>query len=126
MTPPDLQYVIDDWFERIVLYENRATSATYQALPDGKYEVTMKVFARKVQSDELGAEKEMPLQDVIEIGALDDQDRPIAVERRRFDQPGAAELKMVVDRAPARAGIDPLNKLVDRNVEDNTVRAEAL
>jgi hypothetical protein len=31
-----------------------------------------------------------------------------------------------VGRAPARAGIDPLNKLVDRNVEDNTVRAEAL
>ncbi|HVE87427.1 MAG TPA: M1 family aminopeptidase [Myxococcales bacterium] len=126
VTPPDLQYVIDDWFERITLYENRATKASYRKREDGKYEVTLKVVARKVQADELGAEKEQPLQDVIEIGALDDKDLPIALERRRFDKSGENELTLVVDRAPARAGIDPMNKLVDRNVEDNTVRAEAL
>lgn len=126
VTPPDLQYVIDDWFERITLYENRAIKASYRKREDGKFEVTLKVVAKKVQADELGAEKEQPLRDVIEIGALDDQDQPIALERRRFDRSGESELQLVVDRAPARAGIDPMNKLVDRNVDDNTVRAEAL
>jgi ABC-2 type transport system permease protein len=74
--------------------------------------VTLKVVAKKVRADELGAEKEQPLQDVIEIGALDDQDQPIALERRRFTQSGESEVQLVVDRAPARAGIDPMNKLV--------------
>jgi len=126
VTPPDLQYVIDDWFDRIVLYENRAVSASVKPRPDGKFEVTMKVIAKKVQADDLGAEKDMPLQDVIEVGALDDKDEPIALERRRFDRAGETELTLVMDRAPARAGIDPMHKLVDRNVEDNTVRAEPL
>lgn len=86
----------------------------------------MKVIARKVQSDELGAEQEAPLQDIIDIGALDAEDKPIAIERRRFDRSGESEVTLVVDRAPARAGIDPLYTLVDRNERDNTVRAEAL
>lgn len=28
---------------------------------------------------------------------------------------------MTVDRTPAKAGIDPLNKLIDRRPQDNTV-----
>src|SRR6185503_4324153 len=28
VTPPQYKYVIDDWFESITLYDNRATSAT--------------------------------------------------------------------------------------------------
>ena len=32
-TPPELQYVVDDMFESIVLYENKATSAV--ATPEG-------------------------------------------------------------------------------------------
>src|SRR5262249_39287259 len=126
VTPPECQYAIDDWFEKITLYENRALSAKVKKRPDGKFEVTMKVFAKKVQADELGAEQEAPLQDLIEGGALDDKDQPIALERRKFDRSGETELTLVVDRAPARAGIDPLNKLIDRKAEDNTVRAESL
>ena len=34
------------------------------------------------------------------------------------------ELRLTVDAAPARAGIDPYNKLVDRNSDDNLKRVE--
>ena len=50
-TPPELQYLIDDGFNRIVLYDNKAISATAQKTADGKYEVTLDVQARKVQAD---------------------------------------------------------------------------
>ncbi len=30
-------------------------------------------------------------------------------------------IEVVVDEAPLKAGIDPFNKLVDRNPENNTV-----
>ena len=50
-TPPELQYLIDDGFNRIVLYDNKTISATSQKTADGKYKVTLKVQARKVQAD---------------------------------------------------------------------------
>jgi ABC-2 type transport system permease protein len=33
-------------------------------------------------------------------------------------------LTLVVDKLPAKAGIDPLNKLIDRNPDDNVVKVE--
>ena len=50
-TPPDLQYLIDDGFNRIVLYDDKTVSATSKQLPNGKYQVTLDVRARKVQVD---------------------------------------------------------------------------
>src|SRR6185437_814140 len=47
-TPPELQYLVDDGFNRIVLYDDKAVSATSRKLPNGKYEVTLDVQARKV------------------------------------------------------------------------------
>ena len=35
-------------------------------------------------------------------------------------------LKLVVDEEPYRAGIDPYNKLVDRNSDDNVKRVSGL
>ncbi len=60
-TPPELQYLIDDGFNRIVLYDNKTISATSKQLPDGKYQVTLDVQARKVQADGNGVESPMPL-----------------------------------------------------------------
>ena len=61
VTPPHLQYMIDDFFETITLYDNRALSAKAKALPDGRYEVALKVFAKKRKADELGKETDAPL-----------------------------------------------------------------
>jgi ABC-2 type transport system permease protein len=38
-TPPELQYLVDDGFNRIVLYDNKAVSATSQKTSAGKYKV---------------------------------------------------------------------------------------
>jgi ABC-2 type transport system permease protein len=40
-TPPELQYLVDDGFNRIVLYDNKAVSAKSQKSADGKYQVTL-------------------------------------------------------------------------------------
>ncbi|HLX29162.1 MAG TPA: M1 family aminopeptidase, partial [Casimicrobiaceae bacterium] len=55
-TPARYAYVIDDFFDAITLYDNRAVSATAKALLDGRYEVTLDVAARKVTADDLGKE----------------------------------------------------------------------
>jgi len=82
VTPPDLQYMIDDFFDSSTLYDNRAQSATAKALPDGCYEVTITVVAKKRKADELGKENDAPLHDMIDIGVLDAADEPLFLEKR--------------------------------------------
>jgi ABC-type transport system involved in multi-copper enzyme maturation permease subunit len=123
VTPAHLQYVIDDMFETITLYDNRARSASAKALPDGRHEVTVEIVASKRKADDLGKETEAPLDDWIDIGVLDAGNKPLYLEKRRVDR-GDAAFTVVVDGKPARAGIDPYNKLIDRRPKDNTVAVE--
>lgn len=103
-TPPDLQYLIDDGFNRIVLYDNKAISARSQKLPDGKYKVEIEVQARKSQADGNGAESPMPLNDVIEVGVFDgekDDEKPISVRKERMTKEHAT-YTFIVDKQPTR------------------------
>ncbi len=120
VTPPDKAYLIDDLFEHIVLYENRAESATVRQRPDGKFEVTIKAHAGKVRAGELGDEKPVVLKDYIEFGVDDRNGNPLARERRLVDR-ASQTVTLVVGARPARAGIDPDNKLIDRKPTDNMV-----
>jgi ABC-2 type transport system permease protein len=120
VTPPDKAYLIEDLFESIVLYENRADSALARRRPDGKYEVTLRATAAKVRAGELGDEQEMPLKDYIEFG-VDDRDGNPLVRARRVVDRRDQNVTLVVDSLPARAGIDPDNKLIDKKPSDNMV-----
>jgi hypothetical protein len=120
VTPPELQYVLDDFFDTITLYDNRAQSAVAKALPDGRYEVTLTVVAKKRRADELGHEEDAPLHDLIDIGVLGADDEPLFLEKRRIQVEQTA-FTVVVGKKPARAGIDPYNKLIDRSPKDNTI-----
>src|SRR6185436_10843944 len=119
----DAQGLITDLFERITLYENRAEKATLRKLSDGRYEVKVAVTAKKLQADELGAETERPLDDTIEVGVLDERGRALHLEKQRFKE-GRREVTMVfaAKSVPAKAGIDPMNALIDRKPDDNVVR----
>ena len=122
-TPPELQYMIDDGFNRIVLYDNKAVSATAQKRPDGRYSVTLTVQARKVQADGNGVETAMPLDDYIEIGVFKgkkDEEQPLYMQREKITQDHQT-FTVVVDERPTRAGIDPYNKLIDRIADDNMI-----
>ena len=122
-TPPELQYLVDDGFNRIVLYDNKTISATSQKTPDGKYKVTLEVEARKMQADGNGAETAMPLADFIEIGVFSgkkDEEKPLYLKKEKFTEEHKTFV-ITVDQQPTLAGIDPYNKLIDRNAEDNMI-----
>ena len=120
VTPPELQYAVDDLFEKIVVYDNRAVSATMKPLAGGRYEVTMKVIAKKRVADALGKESDEPLADFIDVGVIDANGDAIATRRQRITAEEST-FTMIVDRLPVKAGIDPLNKLIDRKPGDNTI-----
>ena len=122
-TPPELQYLVDDGFNRIVLYDNKAISAASQKTADGKYKVTLEVQARKVQADGNGAETRMPLADYIEIGVFSgkkDEEKPLYLKKEKFTEEHRTFV-ITVDQPPTLAGIDPYNKLIDRISDDNMI-----
>jgi len=122
-TPPELQYYITDAFESIVLYDNKAVTATVTPTADKKFKVVLAVESRKFKADGLGAETPMPLDDYIEIGVFSgkkDHEVPLFLEKKKITQEKQT-FEVVVDQMPTRAGIDPYNKLIDRISDDNMV-----
>ena len=122
-TPPEYQYYITDAFENIVLYDNKADKATYTKTPDGKYQVTLTVESKKLKSDGSGNETPMPLADYIDIGVFSgkkDHEKTLYLKKEKITQ-ARSTFTITVDEPPTRAGIDPINKLIDRIPDDNTV-----
>ena len=120
VTPAEYQGLLADLFEKITLYENRAISATSRALANGHYEVTLKVAARKLYADENGAQKEAPMDELVDIGVYDAKGEALYLRKQRV-RTGEETFTLDVEGKPAKAGIDPVVKLVDRRPEDNTV-----
>ena len=120
VTPPEYQYLFDDMFLNITLYDDRATSADYVKRADGKYDVHLTVEAKKFHADGRGQEHAVPVNDLIDIGVLDGDGKYLYLQKHKFDQPQTA-ITVTVDKVPAKAGIDPLDKLIDRNPDDNVI-----
>jgi hypothetical protein len=120
VTPSSLAYLIGDFFDTITFYDNRALTATARRLADDRYEVTLAVSSRKSRADDLGKETDVPLDELVDVGVLDEHDAPLVLEKRRISTPNTT-LSLVVAGKPARAGIDPFNELIDRRPKDNTV-----
>jgi ABC-2 type transport system permease protein len=120
VTPPEFQYLYEDWFENITLFDNRAVSATARKTADGKYQVTIAVEAKKYRADGKGEEHTIPLHDLIDVGVLDAQGNFLYLQKQKIQQEHQ-EFVLTVDKEPAQAGVDPLIKLIDRNPDDNLI-----
>ena len=126
-TPAERELVLD-LLDRITIYDLKAKTATVRALPDGTFETLLSVDAGKVYADGRGAEKAAPLADTIDIGLFDQKPelgafsaKDIVLMERRPVRSGTQTIRIVTRRKPAFAGIDPYNKYVDRNSDDNVV-----
>ena len=57
------------------------------------------------------------------MGVFGEDDKVLYLEKHRMDGDGAISvIEVIVDEEPHEAGIDPYNKLIDRNPEDNVTR----
>lgn len=117
--PQEYQKLITDLFEKVVLFDNKATEVTSEKLANGQYEVTITAVTRKFHVDGMGEEIDQPVDDWIEFGVLDLEGEPIQIERRLTSEDRVI-VTMTVDREPGSAGIDPLKKLIDKRPADNT------
>jgi ABC-2 type transport system permease protein len=123
-TPSELKGIIEDLFETITLFDNHTVATTYKQRDDGKFDVRIKVASRKFRADELGVEIVVPIDDQIDIGVLDKDGNYLYLEKHKIDT-SESEIIVQVDVRPAKAGIDPLNILVDRKPKDNVISVKA-
>ncbi|SEK73855.1 ABC-2 family transporter protein [Aquimarina amphilecti] len=128
VTPDSLKYAVEDGFKEIVLYENRIRKAKTKKLDNGTYETTFTVDSKKIYYDDEGKEERTDDKtNYIEIGLfgediVDDQEVPLKNPyylERKWLQPGENTFTIITDKKPEKAGIDPYNKLIDRNSNDN-------
>ncbi|HEY1750182.1 MAG TPA: M1 family aminopeptidase [Caulobacteraceae bacterium] len=127
--PADKQQLITDLFEKITLYDVKASNAVARKRPDGTYDLTFTVDAKKVYADGLGRETPTPMNETLEIGAFDvqpgetgyNQSKVIAVSKAPIHT-GVQTVHMVVARLPKFAGVDPFSELIDRNSDSELTK----
>ncbi|MBX2952532.1 MAG: hypothetical protein KF870_08500 [Leadbetterella sp.] len=144
-TPDSLQYLIKDMFETITLYNNKVSKVTSTKLPNGKYQVDIEFKVAKYRTDKKGKRvyadadgktltegtgkkdlKSLPLADYIEVGVFGEKkkkanyeyDHEIYLKRYKITKI-SNKISVIVDEKPVEVGVDPYNKLIDTDSNDN-------
>jgi ABC-2 type transport system permease protein len=118
IAPADKHPLIVDLLEKIVLFENKPLEAKAKKLADGRYEVELKISATKIYADKDGKETVADFSQEFDVGVTDAKDNYLYLKKHLFKQ-GENTIKVVVDGIPSKAGIDPLNYIIDRTPDDN-------
>ena len=126
---PQHDQLITDLFEKITLYDMKATDAKAKKLPDGKFEVSFTVEGKKLYADGQGKETEAPLDEPFDVGVFTDEpgkkgykrESVLLMERRPL-KTGKQVVTLTVGNVPKFVGVDPYNKRIDRNSDDNLTR----
>lgn len=125
------QELISDMLERIVLFDLKVENASSEPLGDGRYRVELEVSAKKFQADGEGQEKEIPLNNRLDIAIFgEDPDKSNSVEHvlylaKHELSDSSTTLEIEVDGTPAMVGIDPYIKMIDKNPGDNLLALES-
>ena len=133
-------------FETITLYRNRVTNTKLTEFENGKYQVDIEFEVAKYRNDEKGkryyGEKvgdtlsyktakmkkpilSVPLADYIDIGIFSEEDvdgdmkeKMLYLKKHKITEINN-KLTLIVDEKPTEVGVDPYNKLIDSQSEDN-------
>ena len=121
---PKHEAMITELFEKIVLFDLKVADSKVVELENGQFEVTIDITARKFESDGIGQEVAVTISNWIDIGIMGEKDgetdvaEMIHLQKYEINQTDMT-FTIVIDKKPLSVGIDPLNKLIDRNPDDN-------
>lgn len=126
ITPDSLHYLLYDLFEANTYWRLKTKQLTATQIKGGRWEVTLQLQAQKLVVDPTGAEKEAPMNDLLEIGLYEEGknlDEPLYLKLHRIRN-GEQTIKLTVPRKPALGGIDPNFLLIDLRQDDNLVQVK--
>jgi hypothetical protein len=128
VTPDSMQYLLHDLFASNTFWEFKTEKAVASQIPSGKWKVTMDVKARKYIVDKKGIERDVPMNDWIQIGVygLPGQtkaDQNLYMQQHRI-RSGVQRIEIEVLGKPELAGIDPNSLLMDLDNYDNVTKVQ--
>ncbi len=121
VTPDSLNYLLHDLFEENTYWRLKTKQFAAEQTKSGMWEVTLTVQAQKVVVDSTGAEKEVPMQDWLEVGIYGEGkglDDPLYLQMHHI-RSGEQTIKVTVPRKPDNGGIDPNHLMIDLRRDDN-------
>jgi len=116
VTPDSLQFVISDLFETVTYYDNKIESATSNENSNGTYELEIKVDFNKSSTGKVDFSLHREHMDVEVLG---ENGQPIYFEKHLMREP-TNEFTIRLDDKPSKVIIDPLYKMIDLNIDDNS------
>lgn len=128
---PAAQQLITDLFQKITLYDLKTRTAAVKKRSDGRYDVTLTIEAKKAYAGGKGEETPVaiPAGEVFDVGVFDaEPGKPGFGRKNVLDfrtvplKSGVQNVTLIVDKPPKFAGVDPYNKQIDRNSDDNAIR----
>ncbi len=124
-TPDSLKETVKDLFERIVVFDNAVKSWSFKKIKNNDFLVNIVLNCSKTQSDSLGKAKDATPNDWVDLGVF-------AMNEKNRTQPGdivcfkkikvnakQQTLELHTNTEPFMVGIDPYNKLIDKNTANN-------
>lgn len=121
ITPDSLQYLLDDLFKENTYWRLKTGRMTAVQTAEKTWKVSLQVQAQKVVVDLSGTEKEVPMNDWLEIGLYEEGkglDEPLYLQMHRI-RSGEQIIHITVPRKPDRGGIDPNHLMIDLRLDDN-------
>jgi aminopeptidase N len=123
VTPDSLHYLLHDLFKANTYWRLKTKQFDAVQTKAGHWQVTLKVQAQKLVIDSTGTEKEVPMNDWLEVGIYEEGkglNEPLYLQMHRI-RSGEQTIKVTVPRKPDRGGIDPNNLMIDLRRDDNVM-----
>lgn len=131
--PPSHHAMIEDFLEKITLYDFKSKYGSVSETVDGRYKVLINIEANKYYQDEFGNLTQDEIKLPIEIGLFlnnptdeNFNNKDIIYLQKQLIKTGESSLEFIVDKKPLYIGIDPFNLLIDRDIQDNINSVYAL
>jgi aminopeptidase N len=125
VTPDSLKPLLSDLFEHVTIWDVRTDSVKAEPAGGGAYRVTLFVDASKARADSIGNKTPIPMEELVEVGVFAEQPgKPgdmgdtLYLKQHRI-RGGKQTITVEVPRRPARAGIDPHRRFIERERDDN-------
>ncbi len=125
--------LIEDLFEKITFFDMKVSKSEVSELADGRFKVTLDVDVAKYYEDAIGNKREVPFNFSVDIGLFIKKpsargygESDVIIMEKHSLNSGGTTLEFIVDKKPKFVGIDPYNKLIDRDSNDNLAKVDDL
>lgn len=117
VTPVKYHELIDQWFNKVVMYDLKIRNADFRKTADGRYEITAAIYLAKKMEDADGNFVQLNFHEPLKI-AVTTADNKLICETRTFTQTNT-KVKFIIDQKPHKITIDPYLTRIEEDRTDN-------